>query len=301
MQGRCTECGLDFAWADVLNPMRGRLPGLVEHSRGTRQLLRWTLTTFWWIILPNRFWARVKMHHAVHPRRILPGPLLLALIVQFAVGTLGVITAIRLQPSTNTPAFRLNNIGEWWPNALSPYTEPLVAVTAYMMRNSVAIWIDWQILQWIDRFLGLTACILAWPLLFLVLPATRRAGGLRWVHVWRAGLYPLWWLFALLILDRVAAAGNSVILLIGGAGYNSWTYEVSRRFFLFYSTLSNILWIAAPVWIAAWWYSAISRGWQLHRARTLWLVLTVASALATALIFLFGWYMGILLTYLRSR
>ena len=85
-RGTCSECGLEFEWANILNPFRGRLPGLLEHARGMRQTFRWTFTTFGWMLLPHRFWKRVEMHHTIRLWPIALAALLFALLAHTIAG-----------------------------------------------------------------------------------------------------------------------------------------------------------------------------------------------------------------------
>lgn len=69
IEGTCSECGLEFAWADLLRPERRLLPWLYEHARRA-----WNVTslaiTVWRVLFPWTFWDRVKIHHETRLRRL---------------------------------------------------------------------------------------------------------------------------------------------------------------------------------------------------------------------------------------
>jgi hypothetical protein len=292
MQGRCAECGLDFAWADVLNPMRGRLPGLVEHSRGVRQFLRWTITTFFWAVLPQRFWARVKMHHAVRSGRIVLAGAITVVLAQ-AVGA-GTNIALGVMVGAYGPPVRMmwSNWGSWGPQIATRFLTPFADLYTLYTPTGTTVEIEWNLSPWIARIGTLAAFVLAWPALFVVLPATRKHARLRWAHVWRAALYPLWSFGLLLALYHAA------MLLLGLASLTENTIDFGITAFFSYARfpiMAAIAWTAAPVWTAAWWYFAIVHGWKLERGRSLWLVLLPAVTAASAVASVALWYISVVL------
>ncbi len=295
LRGRCCECGLEYEWGDVLNPFRGRLPGLVEHARGVPQLVRWTFTTFGWIILPHRFWKRVELHHTISLRTILLGPLLVMAVFHFAAWVLAVIAFLLTPPNTGGPPASLDTIDDWWLDAALLMAEPFARGATWYSPSGRSIYVDWTVLLFLDRLLALVTCVLAWPLLFMVLPITRRAGKLRWSHIWRAGLYPFWWLVVLHISDRLIAVGNSLIMIVYSLTGDTRAYQVAEAVNPTVVFLANTLWFIGPAWILAWWYVALRRGFRLERAGLLWAVLGVAVLAASAIIFLGGWYLRVVL------
>jgi hypothetical protein len=74
LDGRCSECGLEFAWADVLRPDRQREVRFVEHAPASTSrfdlrvpLAAWR--TLVWSLTIWLFARRVKMQHKTEPRR----------------------------------------------------------------------------------------------------------------------------------------------------------------------------------------------------------------------------------------
>lgn len=70
LAGTCPECGLAFAWPDILDPARANLPGFIEHARdGVWTLFKSAWRTWAWAMLPWVFWRKVRLEHRIVPRR----------------------------------------------------------------------------------------------------------------------------------------------------------------------------------------------------------------------------------------
>ncbi len=72
LQGKCPECGLDFAWSRVIHADRYLLPWLIEHA----SLRPLTATRAFFItarrsLNPITFWRRLDMSHPIRWRRLL--------------------------------------------------------------------------------------------------------------------------------------------------------------------------------------------------------------------------------------
>ncbi len=86
-QPRCPECGLQFAWRDVLDRSAWQSDFLFEHHWRSRPAHSW-LKTFTATMRPFHFWRRISIHDRVHA-----GPL------WFLLGSTGPIFVIML-PAT---------------------------------------------------------------------------------------------------------------------------------------------------------------------------------------------------------
>lgn len=106
LEGRCSECGVDFHWGDLLNERRRHLPWLYEHANRW-----WNFSAAWKTTLtaltPWRFWRQTKVHHPIRLVRLalwLPvtiAPLLLLLaIALLIIGALTGYAGNRPLPST---------------------------------------------------------------------------------------------------------------------------------------------------------------------------------------------------------
>lgn len=67
VQPRCPECGLEFAWPQVLDDALHHNPFLFEHNWHKRPV-RSLLKTIWLSLRPQTFWSRVSIHEKVNAR-----------------------------------------------------------------------------------------------------------------------------------------------------------------------------------------------------------------------------------------
>jgi len=70
LDGVCSECGLEFAWAHVFNPGLHPPRWCVEYARWWGVPWR-AITTLLMSLLPMRFWRTLRMHHQFKWRRML--------------------------------------------------------------------------------------------------------------------------------------------------------------------------------------------------------------------------------------
>jgi hypothetical protein len=89
IEGQCSECGLAFDWANLLNSKLQDLPWLYEHAPHW-----WSPRTFAATairaLVPWRFWAHVGLHHRICARRLLLYvvlPLILTYAASVMIGT----------------------------------------------------------------------------------------------------------------------------------------------------------------------------------------------------------------------
>jgi hypothetical protein len=291
-RGLCPECGLPFEWPDLLSPSRQDLPGFSEHARRGRRL-RWAIVTFSWIILPRRFWTRVKLHHRLHVERAARSILLLALLLHLATG-LFLLCRYMLEFGRPAPSelVRCFFVPFDFPNAFLPTSRiPLLPGIPIGFARL-------PILHNTSSWLPTLAAVLshaAWPLLLLAVPSSRRLAKVRWAHVARAVVHPFLWLAAMqaLWLFGLAAESASTLLDKLGGGASS---DVAASLFNQLASACASVWNARGefliVWVAAWWYSTLSRGWKLDRAALLWLALQVAVALAVANVLVVRWWIA---------
>lgn len=294
LHSRCPECGLDFAWADVLNAARHDLPRFYEHSPrwwGGRAIA----TTLAWSILPWRFWSRVAMHHRIVRRRW--GLWLLLLFVAPLVLTSALTTIMMLRTYLNK--------------------QPIVATMAAELRSSLdldlvaALMRAWNLPVGAQAYHGwaarppVTTPFLRFraepsaisPLLiahsfvaavFIVLPVTRRLAKLRWHHLARAWVFGLASqvpLVALRLIETVAwlfdgGPVSPVPITPNTAIQFTSTMNAPRLLSL---NILNAYFVLAALWLAAWWYFALTRGFRLPHARRTWLLLITAGFLAGAI------------------
>ena len=206
MRGTCSECGLEFAWGEVLNPEISVPAWSFEHARSHHmfRLVRTILLCF----RPWRLWRTLQMHHSVIPARLV----LLLLVGAPAVHL--VLMSLRFVCFAVTEPDRLGVLtaSDWLlgaANAFWPYGDGLdlndlgtpggITPSAFVSFDSV-----WGAIWW---------CII--PLMFVLIPTTLRSCRVRSSHVARIAAY---WLlvaaFALPLAARTHIMADAVLRLI---------------------------------------------------------------------------------------
>ncbi|MFO0835420.1 MAG: hypothetical protein U0638_10635 [Phycisphaerales bacterium] len=185
MRGTCSECGLEFEWGDVLNPVLLPPPWSYEHARSRLSFksFRTILVSLW----PPKFWRDLRMSHPIHAHRLailvaIGVPLVHMLVVTLPLATSFVDHALRPTPTAPGWADELAIIvGNCW-----PYSDSL---SDYVLQPSRARWgiptimKPWPILIWLWWLLMIPV--------FLLLPITLRRCRVRKTHLVRIGAYSL--------------------------------------------------------------------------------------------------------------
>ena len=274
LDGVCSECGLDFRWADIFDPDRERLRGFFEHANTPLRFLGWAFTTLWWTARPWFFWRRVTLFIEPVVPRVLLWPVLL--VVSLHVFAALIATADR-------------SVELWtWRGGLTGW-DPLAFVDCWAMPVAHYAWAG----PWpgapagtivldpygaLPAFLAFAVATAAWPLLFLVLGQSLRAGRIRCVHVLRAVASSLACVAYLSLLGSANAAAwlafRAEAALRGEAPNPAdWVYRL-------WGWTATALTAPMLIWWPAWWWFAINRGFRLRHGWWVWGLLLVASLLA---------------------
>lgn len=284
VDGVCSECGLAFAWVDVLRPDHRRLRGFVEDEAGAIRVFVAAWRTWWWTLLPGRFWRRVRLERPVRTRR-------LALWLLLAYGTWHVVSA--------AAACAGMGVG-WWHGAVFPrgshfFNACFAPFLTYDYSSGGAWWgggrrgglgVMVGINPAVWALLGASACM---PLVLTALPFTRARAKVRVAQVLRGGVYGLAWL-VLLSLVNVAFDAVHAAYMAGG--------PLPRRGGLLASVLAwlntvewRLWWVWGMVlmaWLMRWWWVTLARGYRLERPGPVFAAMAVASLLAGAAAMLIG-------------
>jgi hypothetical protein len=98
---RCPECGLTFAWPDVLYASVRRTMFLFEYRWRDRPVRSW-LETLWRGLRPWRFWSEVSLHEHIRPGPLLflflTAPLVLMLAYHGGAGIVALLTWLAVFP-----------------------------------------------------------------------------------------------------------------------------------------------------------------------------------------------------------
>lgn len=333
LEGRCSECGLGFAWREVLVDRERRNPRHVEHCPRAK-IPSAVLRTSLWCVLPWVFGRRVRMAHEPRVRRMVLwlAIFLFALHVPASLATalgIGLIerrdaahfnrtrarnvqiltqfraTLLAQDPSEVTNlADQLADLDEGIAFSSRPLPEAMMkpndlvraffapvlfvrddsdAISKYRVGRTAfkpRLKSGWQVSLlrfWRHRaFLaGLTLSI-AYPMLLLALPATRRRLRIRSGHLWRATIFGMAWLAipALVRLgEAIALVSVELTTPMSRVGTppsplgDTWTRDWA-------------LWTwVILIWTSAWWLSVLWRGLRFPRPLFHWSLITLAAVL----------------------
>ncbi len=256
LQGKCPECGLEFAWADVLLPERSRLTWMYEHKRDWSPALGRAMRTLANLALPWRFWARVTLAHEVRPWRALWFAVLIIGGVWFVtgvLGTLGIWAIGRHYPYYLTA----NNFAEAW-------VWPVMNTVGVGLRvaNIGPLSFALNIEHWGAAVFLVVGFWVGMPAVLCLLSTTRQISAVRGAHIARAACYaalPL----AAIALPRLLM---NVEILINAAQNPPGRWQALSWLVRHGSTP---LGVASAAWTLLWWWFTISRGLRLAPA---WLV-----------------------------
>ena len=242
LDGRCAECGLAFAWRDILT--EALLPSWCVEFSSRRGLPRTLVETLGRSCSPWRFWSSVKMTHATRPRRLVVYVLFLTLS---CYGILAATTGIFVYKNWRDlfgPGGQATNtmwIGEAVVRSMVlPLSgEPLGIYTwkrlgrrsPYMAPREFLgnLWVAWSLLWY-----GAIVAVLG-PLALIGLIASRRRAGIRPRHLVRAFVYslgwvPFVWASGMAVPARWLAVGDYVLLLVIPTFVLLWWHAVVRRY-----------------------------------------------------------------------
>jgi len=192
LQGKCSECGLDFEWRLVMRPELQVPRWFIETAEvGSR---RWAAVgTAWRSILPWIFWRKVRMEYPI----VLRYALAVSLIIFIACYLL-MVAVSQLTLQLNFGATRWGAILEYLPVSgfWLPFSdnEDWIFYTPYSTSTAANSWkitsID-QVLSATDLLVLLSAFLM--PLTFRLLPVTLRRCKVRKEHLVRIALYSTPW------------------------------------------------------------------------------------------------------------
>ena len=288
MEGRCPECGLDFEWANVFDSSRVDLPWYVEHARSPWRMIRRTIPTLWYLLIPNRYWKRVGIESQIR----------LFTLVLWSVLLVGVLHTV------STTAFVFSNFFMYyeWANGATVtlvdfFTEfntfearkilydrgwwfdSIVSGVGYPYFNRNWWWPDLDSGTGAARSLvycyGIT---LMWVIILSVVPTTRRLAQLKYGHVARALLISL--LMPVVFFESVRLIDASILFSAG----KSWF--VGSGFYQIYlgPYISQSIVYLMVLWIQWHWVSAIRSGWKIRRSKLLLLIGLLGSSVCSYLL-----------------
>ena len=305
MTGRCAECGLQFAWADLLS-QRCRVPTWsVEHPNRVLPYPWRCCKTLVVTFAPWRFWKSIRMTHQPRWGRLALYCLVLPLIFYLLFTAHLAPIAVRgyrqylmsaqptqrslwttLRPTQTATADSPMRVPLWWAvtrSCVAPFSESSPGTTVLPSGQTVNYPAPHRVL---GRHLPprrfamsshLHGEVLAFPLslaalipaAFVLLPMTRRFHRIRWSHLVRITLYSIPYLFLpvvyFLFIHDFAVLGRIAPRPTG--------------------IFSLLCFVVAPALLFLWWGTAAR---YYLRIRHAWLTALTLMALSTLLVFALG-------------
>jgi len=270
LEGRCSECGLEFEWADVMSPRRLIQQWSFEHAvdRPVRCLLG-TVRRAW---MPFVLWRTLRMEHPIHARR-------LALLVA------GCLLASHVFLAAGAAVIMYNDSPWWWrPTALPrpPWKDALFAGLWPYARTTGIVWEAGPDLPMLDWRLALLIAfgLVAIPMSFLALFDTMRLARIRRAHLARALAYSTCWL-------PPTALGVSLLAIVSESDFFVGLAIVQMLVLLalIYGVAVVLLW---PVWLLLHWWCFVHRYLRLPNATIVFVLVLLMSVLATAVFAVLG-------------
>ncbi len=264
VRGRCAECGLEFAWADVFYPIRNTVWWYAEHSRSIWEMVRRTPGSIGRLVLPWKFWGQVDIRKSVMVWRLWFWVFLVAMVAHVLVSIpygFGFWTrnyAYRWGGYTFADHWadtRWNGLGELVVGGLFyPAIESQLwsgrGGSRLVLQAGESRYIYTLVLKPIAFQIGIIAL---WCVVLMAIPSTRQLAKIRKAHVLRA--FGLSALLAILTLELSRLVDGLVM-------WSEW-YSDSIRF------LKKCIVLVGIFLQVVFWTSCIVIGWRVRPWKTL--------------------------------
>ncbi|GMV26354.1 MAG: hypothetical protein AMXMBFR58_23850 [Phycisphaerae bacterium] len=268
--GRCTECGLEFRWGEVIDPAR-RVPGWsFEHA--ARGRLRAFIATLARLFVPRVFWGSMRMEFPFAPGRIVLLLLVWCVVLLLVFDTVTVVWEYFVLSSSwawrsADPASYVFSL--LWPRTILGSSELGYFTFGFIDRPVVTWWL----------FLG--ACLT--PIAFLLLTQTLQQARVRRLHLLRIWAYGIPVLIVLGAMPWCCEDTYNGIVqtsvgdtIIRSVGIDQLRNEVTGHGW-------QLLMVAWFAWQWLWWWRACSLYLKLPNAKSIAALLVLLGFLAAAL------------------
>ena len=289
LQGTCAECGLQFAWVEVLHPEKFEPRWCIEYAPGRLGVLTGAIKTLLRSLWPWRFFSSLKMSHTVRPRRLALYLVFLLLIPGIAYVAEQTTVAVRVRYELTRPNWGITSVNHSYFAAIieavfkpissnssgsyvvgtvvMPYPPPnrlhevyeivqtgglRPSTNAFVMSVAPAF----GALSW-----GVVISLLL-PIGFVLLPISRRRAKVRWIHVGRVIAYGF-------IIPSLLA---SAFFVCGVIGFLRFEWGDNAMAMAMWMTF-----LLPAVLLIMWWAAAIKRYLRMPHA---WLVSILLALIA---------------------
>ncbi|MCK4873387.1 MAG: hypothetical protein KAS72_11735 [Phycisphaerales bacterium] len=284
MQGRCTECGLAFAWMDVFR--QAAHPWLFEYH-WRHKFIRSALRTLVMTLRPGRFWQHAKITDRIHLRPIV-GIVVILLLAAYPIIVMHELDLL------------VTLLGRHGPGATIRLRGPLrlsSLLTTPDTNAGTILLVGWR--AWICLmeflFMHTAAAImsLVMPISLVCAPATLRRAKVRVVHIVRIWAYSMFLLLSVWVLYIASWAAIDGVCIRHGVWPAAETlvmaYDPGNREFacLLDRPLDRLMGgtieaLVVGVWMWWWRTCACTRYLKIQQPRLAVALLTLISLLAGA-------------------
>ncbi len=268
MEGQCPECGLEFSWADVLDPSRVDLGWYVEHARSLWQMIQRTIPTLWLLLIPDRFWKRVGIVSQIRLGTLVVWSVLIVCFLH-VLSTASLIFGIFVRDYTpyrrsvsfielftefdSSVARKILEDKVWW-------YESVIAAAGHPYFERIWWWPeDAATLQALKALVLVYGFSAMWLLILSVIPTTRRLAKLRASHVMRTLVLSL---VVPIVLVEIIRLVDAITVVMWNLTYNLYAVPVLASGLIYFLI----------VWVQWHWISAIRSGWKI---RPCWLLILI--------------------------
>ncbi|MEM7228232.1 MAG: hypothetical protein AAF432_05375 [Planctomycetota bacterium] len=282
LDGTCAECGLEFAWGDLLTNRLHTPKWCIEFGRKRSIPLR-LLGTLMMMCWPWKFWKDLKLEHAIRPARFLVFYLAAIMVLYVAMaGTVYVehrfgelarslqYVPAGLQPSISLAdevIYGLKILAMPWADTTSlDYTVNVVPFNYLSSPGEILTGMIKEFLFYVLA-IGMLVHIGVMVASFCLLPASRRRARVQWRHIARIGMYQTAVPMAYMCLSCTAECADFVIF--------SLTPTYTEYYFIV-DMIAYFLWVPFN---AIWWSVAVGRYMRMPHGWAVGILLTILSTL----------------------
>jgi hypothetical protein len=258
LSGRCTECGLEFAWGDIFSfqPKSWFIENATTVISPARCVSTWLRAI---AIAP--FWNEIRMENKPRERRMAEWLAWLALLGVLAASACFMFSAVGLSWRTSRPVFDLIQLV---PGAL--------ATDAFVPGNLITI---------SPVMINVIAGAVMYPLVFMLLPETRRRSKVSQGHIVRAATYGLSWAGVVLVASMLARCVQMRDVYFAKS-WHSPAWGPTPAYAGFGSAHGQLAWVLGGfVWSSVWWLMAIRTGFRIKKWGRVWLAVLVPATVAS--------------------
>ena len=278
MWGVCPECGLEFAWVEVFQPMFNDLRWYTEHARSVWSLLWRTPKTLMRLILPPLFWRELDVKKRLSIPMLTTWCVLVCFITHLIVAVpVGLEHWQERNWTSMTPRqyIEVHGLSGALSIAFNGVAQPLYEAfpneRGYARTIDVAIRPDrWDADYFMDIFfrpIGFQLGFIAlWLVVLLAIPRTRRMTKLRGAHIARTALLSA----TAMVLTFELYRFNIALHGLGGS-------RTGVTYFMYNKIVPLLI-----VWQIVFWACAIAIGWRIRPWRLLVVLGTLAALLGGA-------------------